>query len=68
MWPFWVGYYSESRRFKVGAMGSNFLPRDHDQPYLLPSDIREWLSADHKVWALVEARRPAGFPGTAVSR
>ena len=36
-------------------MGYNFLPWDHDQQYLLPPDIRDWLSADHEVWALLEA-------------
>jgi len=36
-------------------MGYNFLPWDHDQQYLLPPDIRDWLPADHEVWALLEA-------------
>jgi transposase len=52
--PFRVGYYGESGRFEV-VMGYNFLPWDHDQQYLLPPDIREWLPADHEVWALLEA-------------
>ena len=50
-----MGYYGESGRLGVVTMGYNFLPWDHHQPYLLPPDLREWLPADHEVWALLEA-------------
>jgi transposase len=31
-------------------MAYNFLPSDRDQPFLLPSDLRDWLPADHLAW------------------
>jgi transposase len=31
-------------------MAYNFLHGDHDQPYLLPPDLRDWLPADHLAW------------------
>ena len=42
-------------------MGYNFLPWDHDQQYLLPPDLREWLPGDHEVWALLEAAELLDF-------
>lgn len=42
-------------------MGYNFLPWDHDQQYLLPPDLRDWLPADHEVWALLEAAELLDF-------
>jgi transposase len=31
-------------------MAYNFLRGDHDQPFLLPPDLRDWLPADHLAW------------------
>ncbi len=31
-------------------MAYNFLRGDHDQPYLLPPDLRDWLPQDHLAW------------------
>jgi transposase len=31
-------------------MAYNFLRSDHDQPFLLPPDLRDWLPADHLAW------------------
>jgi hypothetical protein len=37
-----------------GQVAKQFLWADRDQPFLLPVDMREWLSDDHLVWALLE--------------
>lgn len=42
-------------------MGYNLLPWDHDQQFLVPPDIRDWLPADHEVHALLEAARLLDF-------
>lgn len=42
-------------------MAYNFLAWEHDQAFLLPPDIREWLPADHEVWALLEAAELLDF-------
>jgi transposase len=31
-------------------MAYNFLRGDHDQPFLLPPDLRDWLPNDHLAW------------------
>jgi transposase len=31
-------------------MAYNFLRGDHAQPFLLPTDLRDWLPADHLAW------------------
>jgi hypothetical protein len=31
-------------------MPYNFLRCDHDQPFLLPPDLRDWLPAGHLAW------------------
>lgn len=42
-------------------MAYNFLAWEHDQAFLLPPDIREWLPADHEVWALLETAELLDF-------
>ena len=63
-----MGYCGESGRFGVVTMGYNFLPWDHDQQYLLPPDLRDWLPADHEVWALLEAGELLDFSDFVVRR
>jgi transposase len=36
-------------------VAQNFLPRDRDQPLLLPPDLRDWLPEDHFAWFVIEA-------------
>lgn len=36
-------------------MSYNFVPCNRDQLFLLPPDIREWISADHLVWFVLDA-------------
>jgi hypothetical protein len=35
-------------------MAYNFLAYDHDQAFLLPPDLREWLPADHLAWFILD--------------
>jgi hypothetical protein len=35
-------------------MAYNFLPCPHDQVFLLPPDLREWLPADHLAWFILD--------------
>jgi transposase len=35
-------------------MAHNFLRADRDQPFLLPSDLRDWLPADHLAWFVLD--------------
>jgi transposase len=35
-------------------MAYNFLACDRDQAFLLPSDVREWLAADHLAWFVLD--------------
>lgn len=35
-------------------MARNYRPVDRDQPFLVPPDMRDWLSADHLVWFILE--------------
>jgi transposase len=35
-------------------MAYNFLRTDHDQPFLLPPDVRDWLPADHLAWFILD--------------
>jgi transposase len=35
-------------------MAYNFLRGDYDQLYLLPPDLRDWLSADHLAWFILD--------------
>jgi transposase len=35
-------------------MAYNFLACDRDQAFLLPPDLREWLSADHLAWFVLD--------------
>src|SRR5881227_2569131 len=36
-------------------MAQNFLESRREQGFLLPSDVREWLSADHLAWFVIDA-------------
>jgi transposase len=57
-------------------VAKSYRPVQRDQPFLLPPDMRDWLSADHVVWFVLEtvealdtgafhARRRLGGTGTA---
>ena len=35
-------------------MAYNFLRGDHDQPYLLPPDLRDWLPEGHLAWFVLD--------------
>jgi len=35
-------------------MAYNFLPCAHDQAFLLPPDLRDWLPADHLAWFILD--------------
>src|SRR5919198_3512363 len=35
-------------------MAYNFLRGDHDQPFLLPPDLRDWLPAGHLAWFILD--------------
>jgi hypothetical protein len=35
-------------------MPYNFLRGHRDQPYLLPSDLRDWLPQDHLAWFVLD--------------
>jgi transposase len=35
-------------------MAYNFLRGDHDQPFLLPPDLRDWLPQDHLAWFVLD--------------
>jgi hypothetical protein len=35
-------------------MAYNFLRGDHDQPFLLPPDLRDWLPQDHLAWFILD--------------
>ena len=46
-------------------MATRFVPIDRDRPLLLPSNLRDWVSADPLVHFVVIKRTPgsaAGFP------
>jgi hypothetical protein len=34
-------------------MAKWYRPVDRDQPFSLPSDMREWLPEDHPVWLVI---------------
>src|SRR3954464_3317487 len=36
-------------------MPQNFVACDHDQEWLLPPSLREWLPEDHLAWLVLEA-------------
>ncbi|MGH2983450.1 MAG: transposase [Solirubrobacterales bacterium] len=36
-------------------MSQNFLPCERDQQLLMPTDLREWLPADHLAWFVLDA-------------
>jgi transposase len=36
-------------------MAHGYLPFDRGQALLLPPDLREWVAADHEVWAVIDA-------------
>lgn len=36
-------------------MAHGFKPVDREQQYLLPPDVREWLSEDHLAWLVIDA-------------
>jgi transposase len=36
-------------------MAQNFLACDREQPFLLPPDVRDWLSEDHLAWFVIDA-------------
>ena len=36
-------------------MPQNFIEDRREQGFLLPSDVREWLAADHLAWFVIEA-------------
>ena len=36
-------------------MAKGYRPVDRDQRFLMPPDMREWLSADHPVWLVIAA-------------
>jgi transposase len=35
-------------------MAYNFLRGDHDQPFLLPQDLRDWLPEGHLAWFVLD--------------
>ncbi len=35
-------------------MANGYLPVERDQVFLLPPDMREWLSEDHLAWFVLE--------------
>jgi hypothetical protein len=35
-------------------MAYNFLRGDHDQPFLLPPDLRDWLPEGHLAWFVLD--------------
>ena len=35
-------------------MSPNFLPCERDQQLLMPTDLREWLPADHLAWFVLD--------------
>jgi transposase len=35
-------------------MAYNFLRGDHDQPFLLPPDLRDWLPSGHLAWFVLD--------------
>jgi hypothetical protein len=35
-------------------MTYTFLPGDHDQPFLLPPDLRDWLPEGHLAWFVLD--------------
>jgi hypothetical protein len=35
-------------------MAHDFLACDRDQAFLLPPDLRDWLSADHLAWFVLD--------------
>ena len=42
-------------------MSQNFLPCERDQQLLMPSDLREWLPADHLAWFVLDAVAEMGL-------
>ena len=36
-------------------VAKGYRPVDRDQQFLMPPDMREWLSADHPVWLVIAA-------------
>ncbi len=42
-------------REKEWLVAFNFLPCDHDQDFLLPPSLREWLPEDHLAWFVADA-------------
>jgi hypothetical protein len=36
-------------------MAQNFIESRRDQGYLFPPDVRDWLSADHLAWFVIDA-------------
>jgi len=36
-------------------MGQSFIACDRDQSFLMPPDLRDWLSEDHLAWFVLEA-------------
>jgi transposase len=36
-------------------MGQRFVACDHEQSFLIPPDVREWLRANHLAWFVIDA-------------
>jgi hypothetical protein len=36
-------------------MPQNFIEGRHEQGFLLPPDVRDWLPADHLAWFVIDA-------------
>jgi hypothetical protein len=36
-------------------MAQNFIKCDREQSFLLPPDVREWLTEDHPAWFVIDA-------------
>ena len=37
------------------GMAQNFIGCDRDQSFLMPPDVRDWLSEDHLAWFVLDA-------------
>src|SRR6266545_1732258 len=53
-----IRVWYERREAIVCGMAYNFLRGDHDQPFLLPPDLRDWLPADHLAWFVLGSELP----------
>jgi len=39
----------------IPGMAQNLIACDREQSFLLPADVRDWLSEDHLAWFVIDA-------------